>query len=774
MAILKCKMCGGDLNLVEGASTAKCEYCGTTQTVPKVDDEKKLALFARANRLRAACDFDKAAGIYEAIVSDFSEEAEAYWGLVLCQYGIEYVDDPSTGKKIPTCHRSGFYSIFDDDNYEQAVENADAPAQQIYRTEAKQIERIRKSILEVSSTEKPYDIFICYKETDSIGNRTLDSVLAQDLYSALTDNGYRVFFSRITLQKKLGENYEPYIFAALNSAKVMLVVGTCYEYFNAVWVKNEWGRFLKLCQQDKSKYLIPCYKDIDPEDFPREFQHLQGADLGKMGAIQDILFNMEKYIPLKQRNETVTSYAPATQQPTTANYIKRGNMALEDSNFDSARDFFENALNLDAEYAEAYLGLAMCKKKVCTLEELVNKDDWNDTDYRRGKQFAPPHIRNEILSFEQRREQQRNTLATQKEAYSKQKIDALRSFREKSAKAATLFAVGAYHTVAIRADGTAVATVYRGPADKNFGQCNVSSWRNLIAICAAEHHTVGLRDDGTVVATGDDTYGQCQTGTWRDIVAIAAGDSHTVGLKADGTVVATAYRGPADRNLGQCNVSSWRNIVAIAAKQHHTIGIKADGTVIATGVRYEKIKNWTNIVAVSGAGSYTVGLKDDGTVIAGGNNENGQCCVEQWRDIVAVSAAMRFAVGLKSNGTAEVTNFRGKEDYYCGERDVHGWRDIIAITARTFHTVALRSDGTLVAIGAKKCGQCDVEGWKLFQSFDTLEQERETAKEKRIRKAEQERTAQHYRTSGLCQYCGGMFKGLVFKRCTTCGKPKDY
>ena len=73
MAIIKCKMCGGDLNLIEGASTAECEFCGSVQTIPKVDDEKKLTLFARANRLRAACEFDKAAGIYEAIVADFPE-----------------------------------------------------------------------------------------------------------------------------------------------------------------------------------------------------------------------------------------------------------------------------------------------------------------------------------------------------------------------------------------------------------------------------------------------------------------------------------------------------------------------------------------------------------------------------------------------------------------------------------------------------------------------------------------------------------------------------
>ena len=92
MAVIKCKMCGGELELIPGSTVAECEYCGSRQTVPTADNEKKLTLFSRANRLRAACEFDKAAGIYETIAAEFQEEAEAYWGLVLCKYGIEYVN----------------------------------------------------------------------------------------------------------------------------------------------------------------------------------------------------------------------------------------------------------------------------------------------------------------------------------------------------------------------------------------------------------------------------------------------------------------------------------------------------------------------------------------------------------------------------------------------------------------------------------------------------------------------------------------------------------
>ena len=296
MAILKCKMCGGELEITEETSVCECEYCGSKQTIPTVDDEKIMKLYDRANRLRMANEFDKAAGVYESIIAESDTEAEAYWGLLLCKFGIEYVDDPATGDKVPTCHRSSFDSIMEDSDFEMVMENADGISRNVYREQAKQIEEIRKGIIEVSGKEEPYDIFICYKETAEDGDRTIDSVMAQNIYDQLTAKGYRVFFSRITLEDKLGQEYEPYIFAALNSAKIMLAFGTDYDYYNAVWVKNEWSRYLKLMAKDKSKKLIPCYKGIDAYDIPKEFKHLQAQDMGKVGADQDLIRGIDKIL----------------------------------------------------------------------------------------------------------------------------------------------------------------------------------------------------------------------------------------------------------------------------------------------------------------------------------------------------------------------------------------------------------------------------------------------------------------------------------------------
>ena len=52
MAVIKCKMCGGSLDIKEGMTVATCEYCGTEQTLPRLDDDRKANLYDRANHFR--------------------------------------------------------------------------------------------------------------------------------------------------------------------------------------------------------------------------------------------------------------------------------------------------------------------------------------------------------------------------------------------------------------------------------------------------------------------------------------------------------------------------------------------------------------------------------------------------------------------------------------------------------------------------------------------------------------------------------------------------
>ena len=100
----------------------------------------------------------------------------------------------------------------------------------------------------------------------------------------------------ISLEGKLGTEYEPYIYAALNSSKAMPALGTTPEHYNAVWVKNEWTRYLTLMEKDRNKTLIAVFKGMTPSDMPAELQGLQGQDMFKNGAMQDLLRGIDKIL----------------------------------------------------------------------------------------------------------------------------------------------------------------------------------------------------------------------------------------------------------------------------------------------------------------------------------------------------------------------------------------------------------------------------------------------------------------------------------------------
>ena len=414
MSIFKCKMCGGALEIKDGESVAVCEYCGTKQTLPKLDDEKRANLYDRANHFRRNNEFDKAAGIYEQILNEDKTDAEAYWSLVLCRYGIEYVEDPATHKRVPTVNRAQYTSVFDDDNYRSALEYADAAQRTVYEQEAAAINEIQKGILAISQKEEPFDIFICYKETDNNGRRTPDSVLANDLYHQLTQEGYKVFFSRITLEDKLGTAYEPYIFAALNSAKVMVVLGTKSEYFNAVWVKNEWSRYLSLIKNGAKKVLIPAYRDMDPYDLPEEFSHLQALDMSKLGFMQDLIRGIGKIINTSEPHQpTQTQTVVVSENANVAPLLERVFLFLEDGKWQDANIYCEKVLDIDPKNAEAYVGKLMAELNVGKRQQLADcKEPFNDSEnfakvIRFGDEKTEAEMRGYIAHINERNENER-------------------------------------------------------------------------------------------------------------------------------------------------------------------------------------------------------------------------------------------------------------------------------------------------------------------------------------------------------------------------------
>lgn len=384
MGALKCKMCGSNLEIEDSITVCKCEKCGTSQTVPDIEDDKELKLFERAGRLRFNCDFDKAAGIYNTITDSYPEEAEGYWGLVLCKYGIEYADNAS-GKKVPVCHRISYDSVMDDEDFELVMENSDSESRAIFREEAKIIEENRKKYIQIAESEQPYDIYISYRAKDDNGDKTAVSEIAGHLYNKLTSAGYRVFLSEAALKGKKRSECEPYIYSALNSANVMLALGTSYDDYNDVWVKNEWNRYLEIAEKNKNKCLIPCYKDVDEYDIPKEFAGLKVCQLGNDDTFNNIMAEIANVV----KPESVNQPAPEPEKAEPAEEIEleeieiiepvninklldEGFSAISDKNWKKANKLFFQVLDEEPDNSKAYWGQLLVQQECTNAREMAD------------------------------------------------------------------------------------------------------------------------------------------------------------------------------------------------------------------------------------------------------------------------------------------------------------------------------------------------------------------------------------------------------------------
>jgi alpha-tubulin suppressor-like RCC1 family protein len=76
-----------------------------------------------------------------------------------------------------------------------------------------------------------------------------------------------------------------------------------------------------------------------------------------------------------------------------------------------------------------------------------------------------------------------------------------------------------------------------------------------VALAAGSYHSVAVTAEGRALAVGDNSHGQCDVGEWENVVAVAAGSTHTLGLCSDGTVVGAGNNGD-----GQCAISVWTGV----------------------------------------------------------------------------------------------------------------------------------------------------------------------------------------------------------------------
>ena len=774
MSIFKCKMCGGTLEINNNETVGVCEYCGTKQTLPKLDDDKKINLYDRANHFRRNNDYDKAMSIYENILNEDKTDAEAYWSLVLCRYGIEYVEDPATHKRVPTVNRAQFTSVFMDEDYKSAIEYADPVQKSVYEAEAKAIDEIQKGILEISQKEEPFDVFICYKETDANGRRTQDSVLANDLYHQLTQEGFKVFFSRITLEDKLGTAYEPYIFAALNSAKVMVVIGTKPEYFNAVWVKNEWSRYLALIRNGAKKVLIPAYRDMDPYDLPEEFSHLQAQDMSKLGFMQDLIRGIRKIADAgEQKSVKKETVVVNNANTNTAPLLKRAFMFLEDGDWQNADEYCEKVLDLDPENAQAYLGKLMaqlCVKQVSMLKDCKSPFDYNN-NYRKAYRFADDKLKSELEGYI-KFINDRNENARLQEIYS----NAIHKMNYAETENVFLEAAEIFESIEKFKDSKELAKQCREKGEEAYRNAQYDKAVSLFenpnneADCEAAKSIFEKLGDYKDSKSYFDKCDEKAEEVRKDAVYFKA-------MKTKNQVILDMDK--KIENLEKAaqlfeSVSEWKdakNQAELCRKEIEEIKAKQKALELEEAKEEAKRKKIEKILSISIPSAVAVVVAFVlvlNAVIIPNNKYNQALEYINNEDYINANLILRDlgdykdsnqliidfqnyisagddTVALKSDGTVVATgdnefgqcdvsdwsdivavstgsgntvglksngNVVSTNSHWSGKGNVRKWEDIVAVSVGYDHTVGLKSDGAVITTGKNDKGQCDVSDWK--------------------------------------------------------------
>lgn len=801
MAIYKCKMCGGTLNVVGEGKVFECDSCGTIQTVPCTDSETIQRLYNRANTLRLKGEFDKAEEIYEKIIELDETQAEAYWGEVLCKCGVEYVEDKKTFSRIPTCHRTSYESVLSDENYQSALRYSVGEQREIYEKEAKCIDEIQKEIINISKKETPYDVFICYKETDQYGKRTKDSVIANEIYHQLIKEGFKVFYAAITLEDKIGREYEPIIFAALNSAKVMLVIATAPENYESVWVKNEWSRFLKFMKKDPSKVLIPCYRDMDAYDLPEEFARLQAQDMSKMGFINDIVRGIKKIVGKEDSEQEARP-----EIKSNSKIVNRIKIMLEDGEFSEAVEHCDKALDIEPENGELYLLKFLAKREINGEKDIsrLSNDIDEDTLFARTKKYVSDgrkkeleeyahiaacnlvkdryqaakinkneYLASEIKEFILKKDYLRDDSDCQKILIGCDDLIAeIRRLKKRLQAARSFISAASTHAISLTGKGKVQITRFKEDPHSSYttgdGCTDITCREDAIAVLALYSSTVIMYDDLV------ERFGRFHTQVkGKDFIDVAAGNYHLIALQKDGHV-----KGDYATNE---EVAEWKDIVSIAALRGYDsyVGVRSDGKVELLEGNYRstegsltEVSNWYGVIKVLASYDQFIGLTKRGTLYTTASQNHYLDRITSWSDIVDFAVGGDICIGLRKDGTVvaavkneiieevelDWTNVVALYSGYCGcgaicadgsvkltrtdmminAREVASWKNMIAISITSDYVLGLTADGEIKIAGYSSHGATDIKSWDKKLFYNIDSVEVYRANRRKEKKAKEE------------------------------------
>lgn len=375
MAAFICRFCGAALQLSE-SRVCECSSCGRLQSVPLLDSTEKAELFSRAEQLRSEYRYDKAIRLFEEMIRLSPADADLYWGSALCRYGVGFFPDGGIA-----LNRTQAHSFLTDNDYRQALRFADEKQRSFMKQTAARIDEKRREIAELAASEK-FEVYLCCRENSHNGYASEEVKRASELYRRLTAENISVFFPRVTLDDKAGSEWEPYIFGALNSARVMLVVGTAPDSFEDIWVRNAWSRFIS--GGLGARAVIPLLYGASPSVLPPELSRFQSIDASVLGFEQDLIRSIRSYLSDKPPEELLPENSPL---------VRRAYLFLEDGDTASAENICKRLESTRP--ADAALIRLLIEYRLKREEELddISADIMKSENYRRAMQTGGEALR---------------------------------------------------------------------------------------------------------------------------------------------------------------------------------------------------------------------------------------------------------------------------------------------------------------------------------------------------------------------------------------------
>lgn len=397
--LANCTLCSRQLIFTPQTPYLKCAACSTTNYHPNPDQlsgavqpagKPANAQLQKAHAYRAQCRYDKAEQLYTLFIANNPESDvlhEAHWGLAMCRFGVEYVEDSLTKEILPTAHFTASSALQDDFDYELACSLAPEEIRSTYMENARYIDQVQDRIRHLIYNMKPFDIFLCYKHSDPDvpGHNTVDYNHAQEWYTELKDLGYNVFFADKTLKEYTGTDYEAMVYYALSTSRVMLLFCSKTAYLSTPWVRSEWSRFILMSKKDPGKLLMPLLYGVAPSDLPSVISannRNQVLDMQDSFASKNLIVSIANHL--------------GTALPDVAPELENALSALQRCDWDTASEVLNSvsskikAEEQRSEYSDLCLYKLLLKLHLHSPEALIHcQEPFTDTqEWDQARQYA--------------------------------------------------------------------------------------------------------------------------------------------------------------------------------------------------------------------------------------------------------------------------------------------------------------------------------------------------------------------------------------------------